>query len=291
MRFFKNIKGETIAETIIAVTILAIGITITSTLMSTSIQNMNNSKNRIIAINIAREGLEAIRNIRDTNWLRFSGKRRICWNHLPQNLTAECADSCNGGLSSPGTTDTPIEPGTYIVYKAEGIGGDDTSCDIVQRWRLASVGNIEGSSPALSNSTLYHVDIDEGLNSDGDESIDGYTNDWDMYNHLLNVDPDAEYNDVIGRRHAVRTPFSRTITIAYLENQPDASTSPSNQEGLPDIIDTEGEWSELVLSNDVDAVNRIIVTSTVSWMRGSVAQSVQLKTHLTDYLGRDNLSN
>ena len=284
MNFFRNNKGETIAETIIAVSVLAIGITITSTLMSSSIQNMNNSKNRVIAINIAREGLEAVRNIRDTNWLRFSGKRRICWNHLPQNLNSECADVCvDTAVDLDSTTDTPITPGTYIVYKAEGVGGEDTSCDIVQRWRLAPEGTIIGSSPPLSNSTLYHVD--------GDEEINGDTNDSDMYNHLLNVDPDTDYNDVMGRRYATETPFSRVITIEYLENTPDDMTSPSNIDGVPDVIDSLAEWNELISSATLDSLNRMVVTSTVTWMRSGTIQTAELKTHLTDYLGRDNLEN
>ena len=60
-------KGETILETLIAMGILLIGITMASTIMSSSIRNINSSKNRVVAVNLAKEGLEAIRNIRDTN--------------------------------------------------------------------------------------------------------------------------------------------------------------------------------------------------------------------------------
>ena len=100
----KNKKGEIILETIIAMGILAIGITTSSALLSSSIRNMNSSKNRIIAVNIAREGIEAVRNIRDTNWLKFQANIRKCWNHNPDT------DTCNN-------SDKPIFPGKYIIYK------------------------------------------------------------------------------------------------------------------------------------------------------------------------------
>ncbi|USN58529.1 MAG: hypothetical protein H6767_09960 [Candidatus Peribacteria bacterium] len=43
------------------------------------------TKNRIEAIQIAREGMEAMKNIRDTNWLIFSSDVENCWNTLNYN--------------------------------------------------------------------------------------------------------------------------------------------------------------------------------------------------------------
>ncbi|HDL90556.1 MAG TPA: hypothetical protein ENG14_06605, partial [Thermodesulforhabdus norvegica] len=98
-----NIKGETLAETIIALSILAMGITMAGTVIMNSMRNLANAKNRVIAVNIAREGVEAVRGIRDTNWLLYSDKRRQCWNNDPKVFP------CDGT--------SPIPPGTYIVYK------------------------------------------------------------------------------------------------------------------------------------------------------------------------------
>lgn len=276
IKFFKNKKGETILETIIAVSILAIGVTLSSTLMASSLRNINTSKNRVIAVNIAREGIEAVRNIRDTNWLKFSGNARECWNHMPGNLIDSpvddpdyCSDVCNGA--------TPIAPGDYIVYKAEGTGGGVPLCTSVQRWRLHSPVETLLAPINASNSLLYQVDIEPvDVDTDGDGDFD---NDKDIYNHLpvLVTNP---ANDALGRANAQRTNFSRVITIEYLENTPAA---------LPnDSIDTDIEW------NNLDAIgqsllNRIRVTSKVTWIRGGAEHSVTLKTHLTDYLGRDDL--
>jgi len=97
----KDTTGETLLEAVMALSILAIGIMLASTIMGTSIRNMNGSKNRVIGVNIAKEGLEAVHNIRDTNWLKFSGKKRDCWNHDP-----------NPAFLIAKTRRTPFSPGT-----------------------------------------------------------------------------------------------------------------------------------------------------------------------------------
>ncbi|MBU0576990.1 hypothetical protein KJ742_07795 [Patescibacteria group bacterium] len=198
-------------------------------MMANSLRNVNVSKNRVIAVNIAREGIEAVRNIRDTNWLKFSGNRRICWNSLPDEDINEPCD---------GTDLIDYEADGYIVYKASD-----------HRWRLQDV-------TAADETALSTVDIDLTVNTDGDNDPNGDENDSDMYNH---TDP----ADALGRDYAQNTNFYRVITIEYL--------------------DEDGNYT----NNPYD--NRIEVSSTVTWIKGSAEHSVELKTHLTDYLGRDNL--
>lgn len=176
-----NIKGETLAETIIALSILAIGITIASTVILNSMRNLTNAKQRVVAVNIAREGIEAVRSIRDSNWLLYSDRRRLCWNHEPS-----AAAPCDGSR--------PIEPGVYVVYK-----------HVDQSWRL-QLDN------GLGLVDLSLVDIDDTLiDSDGDED---FANDTDMYNHM-----DPAVTTPFGL-WVKGTPFSRYIVIEYLENQP-----------------------------------------------------------------------
>lgn len=229
---FKNNRGETIAETLIALSILAIGITLSSTLMANSLKNVNVSKNRVIAVNIAREGIEAIRSIRDTNWLKFSGNRRLCWNHFPENDIDEGCDGSNL---------IEYEANGYVVYKNED-----------HRWRLNAINPVADPSETI----LYKVDIDTETDTDEDGDFE---NDHDMYNHIY-----VDDNDAIGRDNAVPSSFNRTISIRYLEND-----------------GTDGDSDN----------NRMEVISSVTWTRGSEDNTVELKTYLTDYLGRDNLSN
>jgi hypothetical protein len=250
MKQKNNIRGETIAETLIALSVLAIGITLSSTLMASSLRNMNTSKNRVIAVNIAREGIEAVRNIRDTNWLRFSGTRRLCWNHLPGDDMDEACDPL--GIPDP----TPlIESGDYIIFK-----------DTNYRWRLVDVTynttekrwEIVGDpTPTEDASRLHIVDIDPNLDTNRDGN---YENDADMYNH-------PQTGKSIGA-DLQPAPFFRVITIDYLDN---------NGNILPVGTSVTSEY------------NRMRIKSLVTWIRAGAQHRVELNTHLTDYLGRDNL--
>jgi type II secretory pathway pseudopilin PulG len=218
----KNIKGETILETIIALSILAIGLTLASTVIAYSLRNINASKNRVIAINIAREGIEAMRNIRDTNWMKFSGNRRVCWNHNPDFTT------CDGT--------EPIAPGNYIIYKEETdskwlldpIGGtptpipdppspDDTYVD-------SETTYIFQDDQWIDYRTLYHVDIDAAVDTDNN----GFpTDDADIYNHIYTTDT------ALGSNLAKRTVFRRWLKVEYIENDGDIIT-PAEWAGYPE---------------------------------------------------------
>lgn len=232
MNPFRNIKGETISETIIALSILAIGITIASTVSASSLRNMQSARDRIIAVNLAREGIEAVRNIRDTNWLKFSGNRRECWNHNPALTISE---TCTG-ISS-------IANGDYIVYKAK-------SGDGITGWRLKS-------APTDSDLRLHIIDTATGTDTNRDGVND---NDPDLYNHTAT---DDAIGSVTGTKNLSESLYKRQINIQYLDNNGDDG-SPSD--------------------------NRMQITSTVTWTQAQREFTVQLKTIITDYLGRENLN-
>jgi hypothetical protein len=252
IKIFRNIKGETITETIIAMSIFAIGITLSSTLVAGSLRNINTSKNRVIAVNIAREGIEAIRNVRDTNWLKFSSRRRLCWNHLPrveEDITNDFCQEDDPGL---------IESGDYIVYKSED-----------QRWMLKKVDKTKKTTTDgqdfYDDTRLYTVDIDPSVDTDGDGNK---TNDSDMYNHKLSEEDWGNGFNPLGKEYTSPTNFFRMITIDYLDN-------------AGNLLATDLE--------PTSDYNRMEVSAKVDWIRAEATHTVELKTHLTDYLGRDNL--
>ena len=72
-------RGDTLVEVLIAVGILGAVLITSFLLINRGVGTNITVKNKIIAINIAREGIEGIRNIRDTNWLKYSGDRRNKW--------------------------------------------------------------------------------------------------------------------------------------------------------------------------------------------------------------------
>ncbi|MFA5842925.1 MAG: hypothetical protein WC882_04660 [Candidatus Gracilibacteria bacterium] len=87
LSLLRSQTAETLAEVIIALVVLAVGATGASTLIYVSISANAEGEQRIEAYNLAREGVEAVRNIRDTNWLRFPGNRTDCW-----DVTLETTD-------------------------------------------------------------------------------------------------------------------------------------------------------------------------------------------------------
>jgi type II secretory pathway pseudopilin PulG len=257
-----NIRGETLTETIIALSIMAIGITIASTVILNSMRNLTNAKNRVTAINIAREGIEAVRNIRDTNWLYYSDKRRQCWNHDPS------AGDCDG-LS-------PIPPDTYVVYKHTD-----------QSWRLEladeNIG-IDSDLDGIFDNDLDLVDLSlvdiENINVDSDGNGDP-ADDEDFYNHkhlsLVNA---------LGAELKLSR-FTRYIVIEYLENKPDSGSLPSRVSEPSDSINTEVEWTDGTITQS--ELNRMRVTSVVGWEQKGAQHTAELMTIITDHLGREDL--
>lgn len=100
-KILKQNKGESMIEIIVAISIIITSLVGIMVLFSDNIKTNQSTKNRIIAINLAREGLEAVRYIRDSNWLVYSNKRRICWNNETDHI---CTDNDKNGK-----TDTSLK--------------------------------------------------------------------------------------------------------------------------------------------------------------------------------------
>lgn len=67
----KNImKGFTLLEVIIAITIIVVALVALLTLVVFTISSSSISASRLLAANLAQEGMELVRGIRDTNWLQ-----------------------------------------------------------------------------------------------------------------------------------------------------------------------------------------------------------------------------
>lgn len=89
MKFNKN--WTTIVEVIVVMLIVVVWIIWASNIYQKSQDLTISTQNRLIAIDIAREWIEAVTNIRDTNWILFSANTNYCWNVLDYN--ANCLTS------------------------------------------------------------------------------------------------------------------------------------------------------------------------------------------------------
>lgn len=93
-------KAFTLLETLIALAVVSIGIMGAFTLSLANLKTANDNYHRILAVNLAREGIELVRNIRDSNWLK-----------IDNNL--DC-DSGTAGLQ-PCTWDQGLDYGTSTI--------------------------------------------------------------------------------------------------------------------------------------------------------------------------------
>lgn len=90
-KFSSNHKGFSFAETIISVFIFTVGLLAAIQLISSGLEQSINSKNQIIAGELAQEGVELIRNIRDNNWA--SGDPNGTFDYLPNNSSSNSSSS------------------------------------------------------------------------------------------------------------------------------------------------------------------------------------------------------
>lgn len=66
----KNQIGQTLIETMVGIFVLVMGITAALGLATFSLHSSTNIVKQLIGMGLAREGLEAVKNMRDTNWLQ-----------------------------------------------------------------------------------------------------------------------------------------------------------------------------------------------------------------------------
>jgi len=97
----QNNKGFTLIELSISIFVLAIAIIGAYNAFTTMDILTSNSTNRFVAVYLAQEGIEIIRNIRDTNWIEEED-----WD----NGLTECQDGCEADYKTFGDTSTPLYP-------------------------------------------------------------------------------------------------------------------------------------------------------------------------------------
>lgn len=208
----KSRHGETIVEVMIAVIVLVIGVLAAVRLLITSgIQN-ELSQERVIATNLAREGIEAMRNIRGTNWLRFSGEKRRCWNNADFVAPITCEDD-----NSDGVPNNVIEHDVFYIAKF-----DDSN----YRWELEKITN--------------PLNLSDGINLDDEK----YRLRTDTGNGLLNHVPvGAGIEDTI---------YFRELKIEYMNDTATALSLTTPEEKANVVrITSRIEWEDRGRLNEI----------------------------------------
>lgn len=107
----KKQQGQTLIETIVAIFVLVMGITAALSLANYSLGATTSIKQQIIGMGLAREGIEVIKNMRDTNWLKVPYDTN-CYNFAnPSESDGICyrnwLNTAGGYNISPGPVGSP----------------------------------------------------------------------------------------------------------------------------------------------------------------------------------------
>ena len=78
-QIFQRLRGESLIEIMVAIVILTTVLSSAFTVISRGLNFSEGIRERVMALNLAREGLEAVHHLRASNWLRFSGNRANKW--------------------------------------------------------------------------------------------------------------------------------------------------------------------------------------------------------------------
>ncbi|MEK9160053.1 MAG: hypothetical protein AAB383_04970 [Patescibacteria group bacterium] len=170
--------AESLIETMIAITVIVLATTAAMSVLRTSTDGNEIIGKKVVAMNLALEGFEALRNLRDTNYLLFSSDPDECWNALDVADVADCP------------TATKIADGeTYFLTRDfEG------TANPYFEWYL-----VPKTLPTQGYLSLFSVD------TDGDA---GWESQMYAYSSLTGV---ADMSAIAANQRL----FQRTITIDY----------------------------------------------------------------------------
>ena len=171
----KKYDGFSFLEAIISVFILAVGIVAVLPLLTTGIRDSSSSRDQMIAVFLAQEGVELVENFRDNNWAEdrdaFDGER------FPANSKENCAVSwdssdlrdCNAGKSFilymdgngyytySGASETRFRRKVIIEYF--DASGGSVNMNLADWAKITSVATWGGSIPddpiSVSNCSTY----------------------------------------------------------------------------------------------------------------------------------------
>ncbi len=82
-------RGQTLIETMVAVMILTMGVSAATGLAVYALSSSSSVIKQEIAVGLAREGIEAVKNMRDTNWLKQTLSAN-CYNFATTANTSNC---------------------------------------------------------------------------------------------------------------------------------------------------------------------------------------------------------
>ena len=263
---------------LLTLVIILLAITTAFKTLTLSFLQNNLTGDRIQAINLAREGMEAVRYIRDYNWLYYGNDRRICWNHLEDNDNngilndggdSACTEKGSFGFAENQIGSHVVAPPNltqmeyilkqngshwFLTRKGEGV----TTINIGDWASLTKdlITTQEGSlnPKKLGNSSALKTDTSESFRICQDPNTELFTSCLDL----------AVADKIL-------TKFFRYVHIKYNSN-------PQNEDDVN--VNTLSDGQE---------VNIMEVIVGVKWVENGILQDVELVTFLSDFYKRTEI--
>lgn len=187
--------AESLIETLVAVAVISITTTASLSLIRSSLVTNEVIGEKLIAMNLGLEALEAMRNIRDTNYLRFSGNPDECWNTINVVDIADCADP--GFKLTEGTS--------YHLHRIM-----DDSIGPVFSWALHPVADadVDGWVDLFS----YEIDLDA---DPAMETLKMYAQHGAVAPDISVVEEKAFYRTITVTYWPSRDAYDATVTIEW----------------------------------------------------------------------------
>jgi hypothetical protein len=95
----KNLLATSVIEAMVVMLVVVLWVTWAYQMFSQSVKLVDSSEFKLNAIAMAKEWIEAMNNIRDTNWILFRWDLKNCWNTL--NYDTRCLNTDNTNYVIP----------------------------------------------------------------------------------------------------------------------------------------------------------------------------------------------
>ncbi len=163
----KKKVGFTLIEVIIVLIILSTGIITAVEVIRYGLNFMDKTRKKVIAINLAREGMEWMYNIRDTNFKRWAGLKDKCW------LKADPLEDDDGNCSN----DPWIQPWSRVITQSNTVD---------KYWLLTGKTNIALNLKDWINPADNHFALCLTSNwwEACPDTVDNFTKEWRFFREV-----------------------------------------------------------------------------------------------------------
>jgi len=275
LKIFSNKKWESLIEIMIAVVVLTIVLISMSKILWNAKITAQSSEKRIEAVALAKEWLEIFRYYRKDNYMKYSDKKRICWNFVQDNNSAvnPVVNPFNWDWILD-SNDSGCEESTTFTWSAKYYLQDNSFYIPIQNikdetyWRF------------------YLSDLWRNLTTDWNKK-----NNWKIVVDLADFQlcKNIETWLIMSCKSMLpawytftKIPYFRVLKLEYVNSLWELCS------GAPDInLDWISDCDTNIANTDnPKSLNQIKVTSSVIWQSWWWIQSVDLTTIFTDYEDR-----